>query len=323
MTRQREMGSTGIGISPIGLGCWQLSGGRGLVGRFWPAQDGELSREIVKASLESGVTLFDTAEIYGNGFSERTLSESLKASEFPLNDVVIATKWWPFLRRAGHIRSSIAERKAALGGLPIGLHQIHQRLSISTIASQMNAMADLVEAGAIRSVGVSNFSARAMQAAHDALAGRGIPLASNQLRYSLIDRAIETNGVLDLARRLGVTIIAYSPLAQGVLSGRFHRSPDLIAATPGPRRRLRPFRREALARSRPLVDKLTEVGAAHGATTAQVALAWLITRWGETVVAIPGASRVEQARANAGSMRIELSGEEVRAIEEASDRARG
>ncbi|HXI04030.1 MAG TPA: aldo/keto reductase, partial [Candidatus Saccharimonadales bacterium] len=237
-------------MSSVGLGCWQLSGGEGMAGRYWPALGEETERAVVRASLEAGVTWFDTAEFYGNGRSERALASALKAAGAAPGDVSIATKWMPFLRFAGNIRSTIGARLEALGGFPIALHQIHQRMSLSPVAAQMNAMADLVEAGSIRSVGVSNFGAGAMTAAHRALAERGIPLASNQMSYSLLDRRIERNGVLETARRLGVTIIAYSPLAQGALTGKFHGEAGKPVAVEGPRRIRRPFRPAALERSR-------------------------------------------------------------------------
>jgi aryl-alcohol dehydrogenase-like predicted oxidoreductase len=172
----------------------------------------------------------------------------------------------------------------------------------------MNAMAELVEAGKIKAVGVSNFSAERMRRAHAALARRGLPLASNQVKYSLLDRTIERNGVLDAAKELGVTIIAYSPLEMGLLTGKFHRDPALLRRTPLGRR----FSlRRKIERSRPLVSVLEEIAKARGVTAAQVALNWLITAQGETVVAIPGASKPHQARESAGAMDFELGSDEV------------
>ncbi len=318
MTVRRELGGTGLRISPVGLGCWQLSRGRGIGGRFWPALDERTEREIVRVSIEGGVNWFDTAEFYGNGASERALSEALKAIGVRPEDVIVATKWTPLLRFARHLRSSVSKRLEALGGLRIDLHQIHSRGSLSSIAVQMNAMADLVEDGKIRCVGVSNFGARAMRAAHEALRKRGLPLASNQVAYNLLNRRIERNGVLAAARELGVTIIAYSPLAMGALTGKFHADPGLIERAGGPRRRLRPFRPASIRRSRPLIEVLSAVGAAHGAMPAQVALSWLTSFSGDQVVAIPGARTGEQAMQNAESMRLELSKSEMDRIDRAS-----
>ena len=187
----------------------------------------------------------------------------------------------------------------------------------------MREMAALVRAGKVRAVGVSNFSARQMAKAGAALQAEGIPLASNQVRISLLDRKIETNGVLELAREHRVTLIAYSPLAQGVLTGRFHDDPSLAKTVSWGRRSfLSPsgkfLTEEGLARSAPLIDELRAVGEAHGATPAQVALAWLVTYYGEAVVAIPGASRPEQAAEAAAAMDVHLSAGEIESIDRIS-----
>jgi aryl-alcohol dehydrogenase-like predicted oxidoreductase len=154
-----------------------------------------------------------------------------------------------------------------------------------------------------------------MRRAHAALERRGIPLASNQVKYSLLDRRVESNGVLAAAKDLGITIIAYSPLEQGLLTGKYHQEPDFIRSRPGPRKWMRGFRGRGLERSRPLVDTLTEVARAHGATAGQVALAWLTQFHGDTVVVIPGASRLGQAEENLGALGFELSPAELERID--------
>jgi len=162
-----------------------------------------------------------------------------------------------------------------------------------------------------------------MAAAVSALQAEGLPLASNQVRISLLDRTVERNGVLDLARRHGVTLIAYSPLAQGVLTGRFHADPKRVASLPyGRRSRLSASSRfltpEGLARSAPLIMELRAVARTHEASVAQVALAWLVTYYGEAVVAIPGASRPEQAAEAAAAIDLRLSPAEVERIDRLS-----
>jgi aryl-alcohol dehydrogenase-like predicted oxidoreductase len=179
----------------------------------------------------------------------------------------------------------------------------------------MDAMADLLDGGLIRSVGVSNFSAKRMRKAHAALAKRGYPLASNQVQYHLMDRSIEKNGILVTAKELGITIIAWSPIASGLLSGKFHVNPKLVESTPMARRMM--IQRK-LEQSRPLIDALKMIGQAHGASIPQVALNWLVNFHGETVVAIPGASKVEQAEGNAGAMDFKLSSDEMAHIDELS-----
>jgi len=184
----------------------------------------------------------------------------------------------------------------------------------------MGEMAKLVRAGKVRAVGVSNFSAKQMAQAAAALEDEGLTLASNQVRINLLERRIETNGVLAAARGLGVTLIAYSPLAQGVLTGRYHDDPAAARALPWARRsRLSPSSRfltaEGLRRTEPLISELRKVGEARGASVAQVALAWLVTHYGDTVVAIPGASRPEQATAAAAAMDVRLTEAELASID--------
>ena len=315
---KRRLGRTDIEISPLGMGCWQLSQGGNAPGKFWDAQSAAQAAETVSAALESGISWFDTAEIYGNGTSEKSLSASLASLGVKPGSVVVATKWFPIFRTARSIGKTIDTRIACLGSYPIDLHQVHQPWSFSPIAAQMREMAALVKARKIRSVGVSNFSARAMEPAHAALAAEGIPLASNQVRFNLLDRSIEKNGTLASAKKLGITLIAYSPLAQGVLTGRFHRDPGATAKLSTMRRMMSRTGTAALERSRPLVEALEEIGRAHGSTASQVALAWAVTFHGDTIVAIPGASRAAQARENGGALALTLSAKELARIDELS-----
>jgi len=318
MTERRRLGRTSLEITPVGLGCWQFSGGHGLVGGFWEGLFQEAVDEIVRVAIAGGIDWFDTAEVYGRGRSERALARALAHAGRKDGEVVVATKWWPVPRTARSIRSTIDERLRCLDGFSIDLHQVHQPFSFSSVEAEMEAMADLVAAKKIRAVGVSNFSAAQTRRAHEALAKRGIPLASNQVRYSLVDRRVESNGVLDVARELGVTIIAYSPLGQGILSGRFHDDPALVRSRPGPRRYMSAFRSSGLARTRPLVEELRRIAAAHAATPSQVALNWLLHAHGETVVAIPGASRPRHAGEAAGAMGFRLAPAEMSRLEELS-----
>jgi aryl-alcohol dehydrogenase-like predicted oxidoreductase len=318
--KPRRLGQTDIEVSPIGLGCWQFSQGKNMTGRMWSVLDQATMDAIVAAALKGGVTWFDTAQAYGGGASERALSAALGHADVAPGSVVVATKWLPILKTAGDIPRTIGTRLECLQPYPIGLFQVHIPWSVSSVRAQMREMAKLVRAGKVRAVGVSNFSASWMAKAGAALQAEGLPLAVNQVRINLLDRAIETNGVLDLARKHRVTLIAYSPLAQGILTGRYHDDPAAIRALPwGRRSRLSPSSRfltpEGLARSAPLIAALRAVGAAHGASPAQVALAWLVTYYGDTVVAIPGASRPEQAAAAAAAMDLHLSAAEVAEID--------
>ncbi|HMA54418.1 MAG TPA: aldo/keto reductase, partial [Acidobacteriota bacterium] len=318
MTSLRRLGASDLMVSPIGLGCWQFSQGQGFGGKFWGTMTDEEILAVVRISLDGGINWFDTAEAYGRGASERALARALKALGKAPGEVVVATKWHPLFRTARSIPKTIGARIENLGGYPIDLFQVHSPLSFSSIKAQMTAMARLVEEGKIRTIGVSNFSARQMRKAQAALARRGLRLASNQVRYSLLDRAIETNGVLDAAKELGISIIAYSPLAQGILSGKFHADPSLILRKPGYRRYLGPFKPRGLERSRPLIEALRDVAAKHGATSSQVALNWVAAVHGDSVVAIPGASSPAQAEENAGALKFSLAREDVELLDRVS-----
>ena len=208
------------------------------------------------------------------------------------------------------IDRTIGDRIAALQPFPIDLHQIHTGAGgFSRVRTEVAVMAQLAKAGKIGAVGVSNFSARQMKIAHATLAEQGLSLATNQIQINLLHRKIETNGVLDAARRLGVTLIAYSPLASG----------DVDRQVP---RRSRPARRHTagasvdqrsppkrLARTAPLIESLAR-SRPHQASVSQVALAWLITNYGDTVVALPGASKPHHAEEAAGALKVTLAPDE-------------
>ncbi len=134
---------------------------------------------------------------------------------------------------------------------------------------------------------------------------------SNQVRYSLLDRRIEKNGILETARELGVSIISYSPLAQGLLTGKFHEQPGLVRSKPGYRKYLKAFRPAGLEATFPLIKAVREQAGKYGRTPGQVALNWLINVHGDLVVAIPGAMRATQARENAGALSFSLSREDI------------
>lgn len=315
---KRQLGNSELMVSPIGLGTWQFSKRKNLAGKYWPMLSDEESYDIVQTIYSKGVNWFDSAEMYGNGESEKTLARALQSADIPNEDAVVATKWMPIFRTAHSIKKTIGQRIEALNGYTISLHQIHNPLSFSGIQPQMKAMADLVKDKKILYVGVSNFSANQMRKAHAELAKYGIQLVSNQVHYNMINRKIEYNGVMEAARELGIAIIAYSPLAQGILTGKYHDAPESIKAKQGFRKRIGSFKEKGLEKTRPLIDKLREVADNHQATASQVALNWLTHYHNGTVFAIPGASNTQQAESNAQSMNLELTREEMEILDQAS-----
>lgn len=314
----RQLGNTEMQISALGLGCWQFSKGNGIVGSFWPELSETDIERIVQISIEGGINWFDTAEIYGNGKSEEALANALNSIGKSANDVLIATKWWPLFRHASSITKTIDDRLAAIQGRSIDLYQIHQPYSFSSVKAEMTAMAKLLKEGKIGSVGVSNFDALKMKAADETLKKHGYSLTSNQVKYSLLNRRIETNGVLQVAKEQGTTIIAYSPLEQGILSGKFHKNPELIKNISGPRKFMRNFKPAGLKRTQPLIDLLDKLANEYNVTTSQIALNWVIHFNGDTVVAIPGASKVKHAKENIGALNFKLSEKHLKQLDEVS-----
>lgn len=313
----RSLGNTGKMVTPIGLGCWQFSKQKNLAGKFWPTLEDDLIEKVVSLSLQGGINWFDTAEIYGNGASERALSKALQAAGKRPGEVVIASKWWPMFRFASNIPKTIDARIKALSPYPIDLYQVHQPWGFSNERAEVSAMADLYDRKLIKCIGVSNFSAKQMKNSWDTLDMRRIHLASNQVRYSLLDRRIESNGVMDVAKKLGISIIAYSPLAQGLVTGKFHDQPELLKNI-GFRKYYALFKPAGLQKSLPVVKLVKELAVKYNVTPAQVALNWLIHFHGNTVVAIPGATKEIHVRENTGAMTFRLSDEDMSRLDKVS-----
>jgi aryl-alcohol dehydrogenase-like predicted oxidoreductase len=294
-------------ISRIGLGAWQFGSREWGYGESYAAQD---ARAIVHRALELGVTLFDTAELYGFGRSERILGEALGEER---DSAFIATKIFPVLPVAPVVEQRAVASANRLGVRRLDLYQVHQPNPVVRDGTIMRGMRALQRVGLVGEVGVSNYSLDRWRAAERALGGR---VLSNQVNYSLVVRAPERD-LLPFAESTDHVVIAYSPLAQGLLSGRYHRTsrPVNRVRTANPL-----FLPENLERAGDLIAALREVADAHGATPAQIALAWAIRR--PAVVAIPGASSVEQVESNVAAADIELTDEQYQALNEASDRFR-
>jgi aryl-alcohol dehydrogenase-like predicted oxidoreductase len=308
---KRQLGKTDIEITPIGLGAMEFSGGKGPIKYLLSAVPHEQQDEVIQTALNNGMNWIDTAEIYGSGESEKAVSRGLQAAGKSPGEVMITTKWMPVAKRAKSLHKSAARSTERLAPYPIDLYLVHRPESLSSIETQMDEMNKLVDTGIIRAVGVSNFSADKMRKAHDALGERGIPLAANQMHFSLVKRNIEFNGVLDTAKELGITIIAYTPLGQGSLTGHLHKNPELLDGMPRFRRsRLR----GQLKKTKPLVDALEAIALEHNATIAQVVLNWTVNYHGDTIVSIPGATKTYQAEDNANAMRLSLTKEQMETI---------
>jgi aryl-alcohol dehydrogenase-like predicted oxidoreductase len=291
----RYLDVAGVHLSVIGVGAWQFGS------REWGYGDayaqGEAAR-IVQRALDLGVNVIDTAELYGFGRSERIVGRAIAGRR---EEVFVATKLFPLLPLAPIVERRGRSSASRLGTETIDLYQIHQPNPVVPLVTQMDGMRRLVSAGVVRHVGVSNFSLARWQAAEAAFSG---PVLSNQVRLSLLDRR-PLRDLVTWAAGHDRLVIAYSPLGQGLLSARYD-------ATNAPRRGVRAmnplFLPENLARARGLLDAVREVAKDHDATPAQVALAW-VTRW-PNVVAIPGASSVEQLEQNAAAADLELSDDE-------------
>jgi len=313
----RSLGQTGIMVSPVGLGCWQFSKQKNMAGKFWPNLEDKLIERIVTLSIEGGINWFDTAEIYGGGESEKSLSKALKAAGKKPGDVIIATKWWPMFRFASNISKTINKRISLLDPYPVDLYQVHQPWSFSGENREMEKMAELVNRNLIKAVGVSNFSAKKMETSWETLQKFGIPLATNQVRYNLLHRKIESNGVMDRAKKLGISIIAYSPLAQGLVTGKFHDNPQLLRNI-GFRKYSPQFKSEGLEKSRPVITLLKKLALKYNVTAAQVALNWIIQYNGDMVVAIPGATKESHVKENLGALSFRISDEDLVSLDKVS-----
>lgn len=291
----RYVDVAGARVSVIGVGTWQFGS------REWGYGDAyarEEAARIVERALDLGINLIDTAEMYGFGRSERIVGRAIAGRR---DEVFVATKIFPVLPVAPIVERRGRASARRLGIAAIDLYQIHQPNPVVPLASQMDGMRRLVAAGVVRHVGVSNFSLARWQAAEASYAG---PVLSNQVRFSLVDRR-PLDDLVPWAAGHDRLVMAYSPLAQGLLSARYD-------ATNAPRRGVRAmnplFLPENLARAEGVLGSLRDIAKAHDATPAQVALAWVVRR--PNVVAIPGASRVEQLERNAAAADLELTDEE-------------
>lgn len=317
MTSQSDLQTTTLGpkgpkIPALGVGTW--SWGDSLFWQYGGGYGVDEVRAAFNTSVVAGVNFFDTAEVYGLGESEKLIGQFMKGSaSLP----IVATKYMPLPWRfsAKSVADALTDSLQRLKLPSVDLYQVHWPFDFfMSQKTLMNALADEVDQGRIKTIGVSNYSAKQMREAHSYLTARGIPLAVNQVQYSLLHRNIETNGVLEAARNLEVTVLAYSPLAQGLLTGKYTVGSDL---QPTGARRLDPkFSKKGLQKIEPVLAALQAVGAAHDKTTVQVALNWLISKG--NVVPIPGAKNAKQAQQNSGALGWEMTEVECEQLDNVS-----
>jgi len=295
-----ELGRSGIMISRIGLGTWQAGG------RQWgdDVEDSSIVDAISRAR-ELGINLIDTAEIYGNGHSEEVVGRAI--SELGRDEFVVATKvHGAHLRRDELLRAAELSMRR-LGVKYIDLYQVHwpDPWEQIPLRETMRAMEELYVQGKIGAIGVSNFAVRDLEEARSHLSK--VDISSNQVRYNMLQREVEEE-VIPYCRRNGITVIAWSPLAQGALTGKYD-----AGKRPGDHIRSgnEIFRPGNMDRIAPLLRILGEIAGSRGKFISQVALNWLLTM---DVVPIPGAKNPAQVEANAGAMGWRLSGEELRRI---------
>jgi len=296
---------TATKISKIGLGTWQFGSGEWGYGKSYAGQE---AKAIVRRALELGVTLFDTAEIYGMGRSERILGQAISGHR---DQVFLATKLFPLAPLPPVVEQRAVASANRLGVSRLDLYQVHQPNPLVRDSIIMRGMRALQRIGLVGEVGVSNYSLDRWKAAEKALGGR---VLSNQVRYNLVAPR-PADGLIRYAEQAGRVVIAYSPLAQGFLSGRYDR-------TVRPQNRIRAYSALFLPGNLDLAGELfrvlREVAQAHDATPAQTALAWAIRS--PAVAAIPGASSVAQLESNVAAAEIDLTDDEWQALRDASAR---
>jgi aryl-alcohol dehydrogenase-like predicted oxidoreductase len=306
------LAGTDVAIPPLGVGTWAW-GDKGTwgMGGYDQSLTETTIREAWEASIAAGVVLFDTAEVYGGGESERIIGRLLAADPGMRSRVVIATKFmpspWKVNVRAALLSAARASRQR-LGIDVIDLYQIHGPISLRSHDALAEALAAAHAEGIVRAVGVSNYSAKETRSIDAALRKRGLRLASNQIEFSLLRAMPARVGVIGTCLELGVVPLAYSPIGQGRLTGKYS------AANPPPRGRS--FSAHPMAEVDTIVALLRRIGEAHdGRTPSQVALAWLIA---QGAVPIPGAKNAEQATQNAGALGWHLTAGELNDLSQAA-----
>ena len=311
MEQSIRLAGCDVELPVMGLGTWAW-GDKSTWGMntYDRSYNFETIRDAYHASVAAGITLLDTAEVYGNGESERIIGRLLEADTQHRSRIVIATKFLPVPYKVWLSSALMAALKASLQRLKlpwVHLYQIHGPISLRSHAAMAEALATAHRAGLVKAVGVSNYSEKEMRAIHAELAKHGIALATNQIEYSLLRTMPETNGLLAACKELGVVVLAYSPLGQGRLTGKYS------ASNPPPGHRN--FSDFPMQEIDPIVAELRRTGERYGKTPAQVALNWVICKG---AIPIHGAKNKAQAEQNAGALGWRLAGDDVQALDHVS-----
>jgi len=310
-----RLGQSDLRVSRVGTGTWQWGGAF-----YWGYGRSYTDEDIAgayRASIQNGINWLDTAEIYGRGRSEKIISQLTNSQNSNLDKAVakpiIATKFFPYPWRLGRgaLRRALEASLRRLNTESVDLYQIHFPFKPRSFEVWVEEMAELASEGLIRAVGVSNFSAEQTKVAHEILHRQRVNLASNQVGYSLLNRRIEANGVMQTCNELGVSVISYGPLAEGLLTGKYR-----IENPPPFLRKVR-WAGKNLKLLPPLISLMNDIASTHGASHSQVALNWLIQKG---TLPIPGAKSATQATDNSAAMTWRLKTDEIEALDEETTR---
>ncbi len=315
----RNLGQSGISVSAIGLGCMGLS-------EFYgePTQESE-AINLLHRAVDLDITHFDTAELYGQGHNEQLLG---KAFAGLWEQIVLATKFGPqrdpatgtFVGVDGspaNVRNSCEKSLKRLGTEKIDLYYLHRVDPATQIEDTVGEMAKLVQEGKIRALGLSEASAKTIERAHAVH-----PIAALQTEYSIFSREIEKD-ILPTCVELGISLVAYSPLGSGMLTGRYTSTSDRPTSETDFRTQIQPrFQPGNFESNLKLVEEIKEIAVQKGSVPAQVALAWVLDH-GDNVVAIPGTTKLANLQTNLGALNCQLTEEDKVTLNELADQVLG
>lgn len=304
---EKQVTSTIFSGIELGIGTWAW--GDRLVWGYGNGYSEEDIRQAFNECVDGGIRFFDSAEVYGQGKAETLLGEFCARED---EQFIIATKMMPFPWRVlkGSLKFALNNSLRRLQVKRVDLYQMHWPLPPVKVETWMDRMAEMVEARLIREIGVSNYNLEQTIMANEALKKRGLRLASNQLEYHLLERRIEDNGLMEYCAEEGIKIIAYSPLAMGILTGKY--TPD----NPPQGTRAAQYNRTYLEKIQPLIKTMVRIGNdSEGKSSGQVAINWCIRK---NTLPIPGVKNPAQAIQNIGSIGWELKPDDVALLDEVS-----